>query len=224
MLISVIIPTLNEADWLGSTLDSVINQPGPVEIIVADGPSTDHTSDIAKKCARIVSSARGRAIQMNAGARVASGDALLFLHADTRLCAGALAAVRHALADPKIESGTFRLRFDTLGFWPATYSLIARIRWRHICFGDRGLFVRRKVFEDIGGYPDIPVFEDLNLASTLHARGGFSYLRAPVITAWRRFARVGPIRQQWRNVQLWLHYMAGKPPNQLANRYSYNGP
>ena len=224
MLISVIIPTLNEADWLGGTLDSVVKQPGPVEIIVADGPSTDRTSEIAAQHARVVTSARGRAIQMNTGASVASGDTLVFLHADTRLSPGALEAVRHALGDPRIEGGTFRLRFDTRGFWSSIYSLFARVHWRHTCFGDRGLFVRRTVFEEIGGYPNLPVFEDLHLARALHARGGFRYLCTPVTTAWRRFARVGPVRQQWRNLQLWFHYMAGTPPNKLARHYSYNPP
>ncbi len=224
MLISVIIPTLNEADWLSGTLDSVVRQPGPKEIIVADGTSTDHTRVIAQRRARVVSSARGRAVQMNAAASVASGDTLLFLHADTRLCGGALEAVRHALADPIAEGGIFRLRFDTSGFWPATYTLFARIHWRHICFGDRGLFVRRSVFEKIGGYPEIPIFEDLHLACMLHVRGGFRYLQTPVTTAWRRFAHVGALRQQGRNLRLWLQYMSGTPPLHLAHRYPNHNP
>ena len=156
---------------------------------------------------------------MNAGAGIATGDILLFLHADTRLSPNALTIVRNKLSSPSVESGIFSLQFDQSGFWPALYVLCSRVPWHHICFGDRGLFVKRTVFQAIEGYPDIPVFEDLHLVRRLHARGRFKYLRTPVTTAWRRFAHTGPIRQQLKNIRLWIHYMAGTPPNQMCHLY-----
>ena len=219
MLVSVIIPTWNEEHWLSDTLDSVTIQPGPWEIIVCDGGSNDRTRQMADPVATVVSAAKGRAQQMNAGARLASGDILLFLHADTRLSPGALTAIRSALADPSVQSGVFRLRFDRRGFWPSLFALGARIRWHRIAFGDRGLFVRRTAFEAIGGFADVPILEDLDLVCQLHGHGNFVYLRCPITTAWRRFAHMGALRQQVLNLRVWLQYVLGKPPHKIRVRY-----
>lgn len=156
---------------------------------------------------------------MNAGARLAAGDILLFLHADTRLSSGALSAIRSAMADPSVQSGVFRLRFDRRGFWPNLFALGARVRWHRIAFGDRGLFVRRTAFEAVGGFANVPILEDLDLVRRLRGNGNFVYLRCPITTAWRRFAHVGPLRQQIRNLRVWVQYILGRPPDKIRVRY-----
>ncbi|PSR00409.1 MAG: glycosyl transferase family 2 [Bacteroidetes bacterium QS_9_68_14] len=166
----------------------------------------------------------GRARQMNAGAARARGDALLFLHADTTLPEGALAAVRRALAGGA-QAGIFRLRFDRETPLLHFYAWATRLRWRRFCYGDRGLFVRHGAFEAVGGYPDWPIFEDLELADRLHERFGpdrFRYLPLAVTTAARRFERAGPLRQQFQNLRLWTRYLLGTDPEAVAHRYCYD--
>lgn len=220
-LVSVIIPTLNEAAGIERTLESVAAQQADHEVVVADGGSSDDTVRIARPFARVVTSARGRARQMNAGAAEAQGDVLLFLHADTLLPPHALAHVRRALGDPPHEGGAFRLRFDAPTPLLHFYSFCTRFPIPKICFGDRAIFVRSRVFDDVGGYPDIPLFEDLELVRKLHERGGFVFLDTPVTTSARRFLRVGPLRQQLQNTYLWLHYVRGTDPRTLVERYPY---
>ncbi len=221
MTISVIIPTLNESACIEETLRSVEAQLGPIDIIVADGGSTDHTIDLAKKQARVVRSKRGRAVQMNAGARHARGEVLLFLHADTTLPSGAFRLIRETLAEPPVNAGIFRLQFDKHSPLLRFYSLCTRLPIALLAFGDRALFVRRTTFEALGGFPAQPMFEDLELARTLATRGGFRYLNEAVTTSARRFQHHGPLRQQWLNTRLWLRYVLGRPTDKLAQQYTY---
>lgn len=220
--VSIILPTLNEAACIERTLASVLAQDADPEVIVVDGGSTDGTRELAAQRARVVQAPRGRALQMNAGASIASGEVLLFLHADTLLPQGALAALQGLLRDPRAEAGTFRLTFDRTTPLLRFFALCTRLPWSRLCFGDRGLFVRRTVFEAVGGFPEWPLFEDLELAHRLVQRGGFRYLPLEVTTSARRFDRIGALRQQLRNVSLWLHYLRGTDPRQLAHRYPYD--
>jgi rSAM/selenodomain-associated transferase 2 len=218
-VVSVIIPTLNEAGIIEDTLKSL---PGGVhEVIVADGGSSDATPEIASSLAHVIEAPRGRASQMNAGAAVATGDVLLFLHADTRLPHDALAAIARALREPCTESGTFRLRFSAEAPLLRFYSACTRVLPPAACFGDRGLFVRRAAFEAVGGFPEVPLFEDVEMVRRLHRRGGFRFLQQSVTTSARRFERHGLVRQQLRNVYLWLRYLGGADPERLAHLYRY---
>jgi rSAM/selenodomain-associated transferase 2 len=219
--ISVIIPTLNEEDWIEASLRSVDRQPGPKQIIVSDGGSSDQTRLLAERFATVIRAPRGRAAQMNSGARSARGNILLFLHADTLLPEGAFTLIRRKLNAPRFEAGIFRLSFDRTSPLLNFYSLCTRVPTPMICFGDRGLFVQREVFEEVGGYPEIPMFEDLELACQLHARGRFLFAEPAVITAARRFDRNGALHQQLQNIYLWLNYMLGGDPKQRADRYTY---
>lgn len=218
--ISVIIPALNEERVIASTLAALKNQPPPFEILVADGHSDDSTREVAARYAHVLRAPRGRARQMNAGAAEAHGDILLFLHADTLLPENGLDLIRHAV-DSGAEGGIFRLAFDQWTPLLRFYSFCTRFPLKRFSFGDRGLFVRRDVFEEIGGFRDIPLFEDLELARMLHERGGFTFLEESVITSARRFMRNGPLRQQLRNSYLWLHYVAGTDPEKLKKLYRY---
>ena len=222
MRISVIIPTLNEADQIERTLRVLHAQPGPKEIIVADGGSKDDTVARARPHAEVVEAPQGRARQMNRGAAAASGDAYFFLHADSRPPAQGLDVIRTVLRQPAVEAGAFRLAFNRSTPLLDFYSWCTKWPLVYICFGDRGLFVQRSTFELIGGYPDWPIFEDLEIARRLYERGGFRFMPQAVTTSARRFEQVGAFRQQLRNLRLWLHYVSGTDPASVAHLYPYD--
>ncbi|MGB3542720.1 TIGR04283 family arsenosugar biosynthesis glycosyltransferase [Rubrivirga sp.] len=233
-LVSVVVPALDEAERIGAALTSVLAQSDPFEIIVSDGGSTDDTLDLAAATAptaRLVSTSRGRARQMNAGAQHATGDVLLFLHADTRLPLGALDAVRSALEDESVIGGCFRTTFAleeagtprlgpvgraVMSLWEARLWM----GWHRLAFGDRALFVRRADFEDVGGFPEQPIFEDLDMVRRIRPRGRFAFLDLDVVTSARRFRRHGAVRQQLRNLGLWAGWNVGLSPDRLKRFYS----
>ena len=233
-LVTVVIPALNEAAGIGRTLASVEAQTGPVQIVVVDGGSTDGTAEAVRRAlpaAEVVSGPRGRARQMNTGAARGRGGALVFLHADTALPAGALDRVRQALADPAVAGGCFETTFDRTAppgeraFGPVGRAFMrlweARLwmRWHRFAFGDRALFVRRDVFDAVGGFPDQPLFEDLDFVRAVRGRGRFAFLDAAVVTSARRYREGGAVRQQLRNLGLWAAWNAGVPPRRLKRFY-----
>lgn len=219
--ISVVIPTLDEAAGVERALRSVERQSGPVELIVADGGSTDgtleHVAAVSPDTLR-VGAARGRARQLNAGAARASGDILLFLHADTALPAGALDTVRRAIAGGAV-AGCFETRFDDARGWMRLWQARLWMRWHRFAFGDRALFARRDAFEAAGGFPDQPIFEDLDFVRAVRRHGRFAFLDLAVTTSARRFRRHGALRQQVRNVGLWVGWVAGVSPTRLKRHY-----
>ncbi|GAB6184957.1 TIGR04283 family arsenosugar biosynthesis glycosyltransferase [Thermopirellula anaerolimosa] len=228
-LISVIIPTLNEAEHLPSTLQSVKDASG-VEVIVADGGSSDDTRRIAEQdgC-RILVSPPGRARQMNAGARAARGSILLFLHADTRLPKHFQEAVRQALAEDTVSvqppaAGAFRLRID--GPEPPLrwieWGANLRSRKLQMPYGDQGLFVRTETFHKVGGFPDLPIMEDFELIRRLRRIGRIVILHSAVITSARRWHAIGPWRTTWIHQKMILGYYLGIPPRRLAEWYAAN--
>lgn len=218
--ISVIIPALNEAAHIEATLASVLSQSKNVEVIVVDGGSEDDTVQRASRSARVLEAPRGRARQMNAGAAAASGEALVFLHADTRLPRNGLKAVSNALNDPAAVGGCFRTTFDENSFWLRVWSWRLWMSRHHLAFGDRAQFVRRSAFEAIGGFPDQPLFEDLELVRLVRRRGRFIFLDESVETSARRFARRGAFRQQLYNTAMWLGWLLGLSSQRLKQFYS----
>ncbi len=223
-MLSVVIPALNEAAGIGRAIASAWAA-GAGEVIVVDGGSIDDTARVAQAAgARVLVAGRGRAVQMNAGVAAATGAVLLFLHADTLLPAGAGAAVAHALAAPDVSGGCFRLRFDQPG---ALYGLYSWVTYRNLpwlVFGDRALFVRRTVFEKLGGFGPMPVFEDVDLVRRLGQAGRFCFLDAAVVTSARRFEAEGALRRQLRNAVLYVRYRLGTAPERLAAGYRYPTP
>ena len=227
--VSVVIPALDEAEHIAATLASVTGQPGPVEVIVVDGGSTDGTAAMARDAlarsavasSTVLASERGRARQMNAGAARATGSVLVFLHADTQLPHDALAAVREGLSDAAVAGGCFRTTFDdTHSPWMRLWQARMWMGWHRFAFGDRALFVRRSVFEAAGGFPDQPIFEDLDMVRAVRRHGRFRFLDAAVVTSARRYRRHGALRQQLRNFGLWLGWNAGVSPARLKRFYS----
>lgn len=220
MNISVIIPTLNEAAHLGRALASLRGQ-SVVEVIVVDGGSVDGTASLAHSMgAVVVRAARGRATQMNAGARRARGDVLLFLHADTQLPSGAVKLIERTLSRPGVIAGSFCLSFDhphpILGF----YAWLSRLNNRYCTFGDQGLFFRRPAFDALNGYREDPLMEDLEIQHRARPLGRFVKIPVPVRTSARRFREVGVVKQQLLNILLVTLYELGVSAQTLKRFYS----
>jgi rSAM/selenodomain-associated transferase 2 len=219
MKTSVIIPALNEAKGILGSLASVKNQQGESEIIVVDGGSHDETAEIARLHANVITCKRGRAVQMNAGACYARGDVLLFLHADTCLSPGGLSAMETALMDPQVVGGTFRLRFDSPGYLLRVITFFTHFRFRYFHYGDQGIFVRRAVFEQLGGFREIPIMEDLEFFKRLHGAGKVALLPHPVTTSARRYLEHGIVQQQLLDILLVILYLGGVRPETLLRWY-----
>ncbi len=218
--LSIIIPTLNEAATIRAAADALAHWQSQIEVIVVDGGSTDDTVAIARACGlNIISAPRGRGPQMNTGAQASHGATLLFLHADTRLPHKALTLIEAALSDPTVCGGNFSLRFD--GGTRAA-RLLTRLypclRLGGMCYGDSALFVRRAVFERLGGYRDIPLFEDVDLFKRLKRAGRFVHLPACATTSSRRFeGRFIRTFALWSCLQ--VLYWLGVAPQRLAQLY-----
>ena len=216
--ISVIIPTFNEADYLPRTLASLRDAEN-LEVLVVDGGSNDGTTEIAeRKGYRVLRSPPGRALQMNAGARAASGSILLFLHGDTCLPPGFDSTVLLALQKPGVVAGAFRLRIDAPGLSLRAIERAVSIRSRvlQMPYGDQGLFVHRNTFEELGGFATLPIMEDFEFVRRLRRRGGIWIASLPAITSGRRWQELGPWRTTWINQKVILGYHLGVSPEQLA--------
>jgi rSAM/selenodomain-associated transferase 2 len=220
-LISVIIPALNEAENILKTIESVRQQDQPVEIIVVDGGSGDGTPEIARAHATVISTPRGRAIQMNAGAQYATGDVLLFLHSDSALASGALAQLQKTMDNPRVAGGTFTSIFDVDNFWLRFYAFCSTIDWLCFRYGDQGIFVRHSIFVAMGGYAEIPLMEDIDLLRRLPRYGQRFLIRHyPVTTSARRFLERGVVRQEALNMILVGLWFLGVSPRTLAKWYT----
>ncbi len=218
-MISVIIPTLNEESTIEGLLRSLVAA-GAREIIVADGGSTDRTEEKARPYATVIRCTRGRAAQMNCGVRHATGDVLWFLHADTRIEAGALEAIEGAMRDARIAGGNFDIAFDGEDQAARIFAWINRQRYRFgIFYGDSGIFVRRSVFEEFGGYREWPILEDYELARRLWKRGEVAFLKERIQVSNRRWRKAGLWATLWHWFWIQALYLAGVPPRKLAAMY-----
>ena len=190
--LSIIVPVLNEEVRISAHLAKLVGLSGVDEIIVIDGGSVDRTPQlaVAARC-RVMTAPRGRGTQMNAGAVAASGDILLFLHADVTLPADAPSLIRTALADPGVVAGAFRTRTIAEGrhTWATRWLGLADLRSRYtrLPYGDQALFVRRDAFQRVGGFPAQPLFEDVEISRRLRSVGRVRTLRARVSVSGRRF-------------------------------------
>ena len=222
MRVSVIIPTLNEADTIEQTL-SWVRQASACEIVVVDGGSDDDTVECARPYAdQLISAPRGRARQMNAGARAAAGEALLFLHADTLPPARFAELLVAALAEPEVVGGRFDVHVDAPGL---VFRMIGglmnlRSRFTGIATGDQGIFVRRGVFETIGGYPEWDIMEDLEFSHQLKRAGKIACLRARVKTSARRWQKHGVTKTILLMWGLRLCHFFGVSPTALKAFYA----
>jgi rSAM/selenodomain-associated transferase 2 len=221
-LLSVVIPTLNEAQAIGPTLDALGRLAGPLEVIVVDGGSDDDTAAIAlARGARVLRAAAGRGAQLRAGAAAARGDVLWFVHADTRPPVDAVRHLARALANSAVVGGNFAVRFDSTE-WPARFlnRFYPCVRCFRIVYGDSAVFVRRDAYERAGGFRPFPLFEDLELVGRLRRRGRWASLRAEVLTSARRFQGRSFTATFLRWLALQVLYWLGAPPRRLGAFYA----
>ena len=221
MSLAIIIPMLNEAAGIGATLAALREL--DAEIVAVDGGSSDKTVERATPHADLLLSApRGRARQMNAGSAAAKGEILLFLHADTRLPPAADQVIKQSIA-----SGALWGRFDVeISGKSAWFPVIATMmNWRSrltgIATGDQAIFVKRSAFEQIGGFPDLPLMEDIVLSQRLKQLGRPACLDQKVVTAGRRWEKHGILRTILTMWWLRLRFYFGADPQQLAIEYGY---
>ena len=242
MTITVVIPTLNEEAVLPRTLSQAASL-GFDELIVVDGGSHDRTREIVQAFASapaislqrsilspqssalspvsLLTAPPGRANQMNAGAAASKGTVLLFLHADTSLPSDARQAVERALEDPACVGGRFDVRFerDSGPSWLISRMMNLRSRWTGIATGDQAIFVRRSLFEQLGGYSDLPIMEDVDFSRRLKRTGRLSALRSKVITSYRRWDTRGPLRTMLLMWVLRFLYWIGISPHRITRLY-----
>ena len=221
--IAIVVPALDEAHNLQGLLPDLARRWPDAEVVVVDGGSRDATVEVVQRHAgiRCLATAPGRARQMNAGARATAGELLVFLHADTRLPDGALEAIQAAMRDPRVAGGRFDVVFDSpRPIMRATAALMnVRSRLSGIATGDQAIFVRRAAFEALGGFPDIPLMEDVEFSRRLKRRGRLACLRLRVTTSARKWEREGPVRTVLLMWALRLLYFLGASPRRLHRWY-----
>jgi len=223
-MISVVIPTLNEATRIADLIRALRAQPHPVEVIVADGGSSDGTVEIARDAGatHAITAPRGRGQQLAAGSALARGDIVWLLHADTRLPDGAPAAIAAAMAArPDSPGGNVRLLFDgDDGFSQWLNGFYAWLRRRGFYYGDSGIFIRRSVLLRLGGIRPIPLMEDYDLVRRMERAGPTLCVQdPPLVTSSRRFAGRRPVSIVWGWVRIHLLYLCGVAPDRLALIY-----
>ena len=219
--ISIIIPTLNEAESIATTMKSARACTG-VEIIVADGRSSDGTGEMAKELgARLLTVTGGRARQINAGAMAASSDVLLFLHGDTRLPDGYDQHVLNLLAMPGTGAGAFALGIDGPEIGLRLIEKLANFRSRffQIPYGDQAIFLKTNVFRSIGGFPEIPIMEDFVFMQRLRKAGKVVIAPVAVTTSSRRWKELGILKTTLINQVVLLAYFLGSDLKRLARWY-----
>jgi uncharacterized protein len=224
-IISIIIPALNEEENIAACL-STTGQAKDIERIVVDGGSRDRTVDIAREMgARVLTSTKGRAAQMNAGAREASGEVLIFLHADTRLPAGFDSSVWETVQKPGIAAGAFEFRLDSTSSGLRFIERVANWRSRRLQlpYGDQAIFLMTSLFRDIGGFQEVPIMEDVELIRRLKKRGRIETLAAHAVTSARRWRELGIWKTTLLNEAVLGAYYLGLSPRRIY-RYSRREP
>ncbi|MGB5737252.1 MAG: glycosyltransferase family 2 protein [Thiohalocapsa sp.] len=230
--LSIIIPTRRLHAALAARIRSRLAPLPDVEVLIvepddiaspppaiAGSPATELALPAAST--RMLRATRGRGTQCNAGARAASGELLLFLHDDTELPPDALTCIGSVFEDPRVGAACFRLRFDHDHWLLGLYAACSRFESVLTTFGDQGLMFRRDLFDELGGFPDWPLFEDVELARRARRRSGIVKLPATVTTSAIRFERNGILRQQLLNAELLARFLLGARPEDLATRYEY---
>lgn len=223
MRFSIIMPVLNEEAILASQLDHLIQQCAQqdYELLLVDGGSTDRTVEIAQQYGQVLKAPRGRARQMNAGAAAASGDVLLFLHADTELPDSVFLIIEEALTPPEVVAGAFRLCFncDRLSYKLVAFMTNLRSQTFSVFTGDQAYFIRKTSFQKVDGYPDQPLMEDLEIIARLRRIGTILLVPHYVKTSARRHEKIGLFKSVLFMWYLRTLYKFGVSPGRLQLMY-----
>ena len=221
MSVSIIVPVLNEAPLLRSFLAQLRERATGAEIIVADGGSSDGTVELGRgSCDQLVVSERSRAIQMNTGARAAHGDTFWFVHVDAGVPSGCLEEIERIMHDPKVAGGFFRIRLPQNLVYRLTdgFAHYAGVLLRMRC-GDHGIFCRRTVFVDVGGFPEVPLMEDVEFFRLLRRRGRVICSQKRILASPRRYETIGPVRLTLAYGLVAALYVFGIPLKKLTSIY-----
>ncbi len=219
--ISIIIPTLNEGENIKAVLDTTKASQN-TEVIVVDGGSTDNTVEIAESLGiKVISSDRGRAKQMNAGAAVAGGDILLFLHADTLLPAKFDVMIRTTLQQTRAVAGAFSLKIDApvVSLRLVEWGVSWRSHWLQMPYGDQGIFLFKDTFTEVGGFPELPIMEDFEFIRNLKGRGNIVTIPVPVVTSARRWLQKGVWQTTFINQVVIIAYFLSVSPERIRSWY-----
>jgi rSAM/selenodomain-associated transferase 2 len=219
--ISIIIPAINEAGNIQKTIATTQANLN-IEVIVVDGGSSDDTVAIAQSLnVKVISSSPGRAVQMNAGTLAASGEILLFLHADTRLPIGFDEMIRTALQQPGIVAGAFKLRIDAslLSLRWVEWGVNVRSHFYQMPYGDQAIFLTKEVFQKIGSFPELPIMEDFELMRRLKRIGRIVIIPTPVVTSARRWLQKGVLKTMLLNQIVIIAYLLDVSPERICSWY-----
>lgn len=220
-MVSIIIPVLNEEKNIENILLKLTKLKISKEIIVVDGGSTDNTALIASKYAKVISSKKGRAKQMNCGALISKGDILWFLHCDSKISENSLESIEKAI-DKGYDGGCFSLYFydyNTPFLKYISYTSNLRAKYLKLYFGDQGIFIKKNVFKKLGGYPDIPLMEDLELSIRLKKIAKTIVLKDKIGTSARRFVEGGIFKTFLLMQYIKLLYILKFPIEKIASIY-----
>ncbi len=221
-MLTIVIPTLNEENHIFVLLKLILDRPRDwLEVIVVDGGSTDNTLQLIDnfRTVKLFQAERGKARQMNIGANKAKHSHLLFLHADTSFEPQFLDETYKQLESTK--AGAFTMKFDKRSFWLKLYSWFTQFNFTIFTYGDQGLLIRKSLFEELNGFKEIPILEDIDIIKRIKKRTKFKRLKQVVTTSSRRFEKYGQIRQQLRNLLIVLAFYLGVSPDYLARFYRY---
>jgi rSAM/selenodomain-associated transferase 2 len=227
-MVSVVIPTYNEEASIAAVLDRLKRVRGDFEVLVADGSSTDRTAEIVRELAgayphplHLVESVRNRAVQLNQAAQQAGGDSLLFLHADIFVPAETVEAVERSLCDPAVIGGNFQIVFEGNTFVESFFTWCYRVRRPFgIYYGDSGVFVRREIFDRLGGFNPIPIMDDYEFVRRMERAGRTVCLDPPMLVSDRRWRVQGLLPTLFSWVWIQTLFSLGVPAEHLARWYA----
>ena len=220
-MVSIIIPIYNEEKNIRKLQDNLSKLKGNFEVIFCDGGSSDNTVNLIEDCYIVLNSPKGRANQMNYGSKFAKGDILFFLHCDSIIEEDVIIKIQEEV-NRGCKVGCLKLKFDNEIIWMQICAFMSnlRVKLRKIAFGDQGIFMKKELFEEIGGMPNLPIMEDLELSLRLKKQKYyFNQIDSEIVTSARRFLDKGIFKTMFKMQKLQLQYLCGRDINKINKEY-----